>query len=656
MNERSKKELESRKPSAPPQSRSPLHTKVLLLLLLAALAMRVIHGIGTWQDNPRTRLLTADALYYDTWSEKIANNADGIETPLYLPPLYPYILAMVRLVAGASLPYMIIIQAILGLLNLWLIHRLTRRHFSEQAALFAMLPALFYASFIFFETRLMATTLTITLGLSAVMLLERALARGTLPALATAGLCIGVLCEARPNFLIYGALAAGAVFFHTKKPLGHRLRSMGMLALCVFIPLTFSLAYNVAKSGEWILVTGNGGLNFYFGNHLGASGVNDAPTRDFSSIFDQKATARRLAEAERHKPLTQTEVSDYWFQKGMEYIRTEPGAWVRLVMKKLRLFLSSFGYGVIYVPEVEQHLSPVLRLHVLPAGMLLALGAGGMWLALRRNRSRLWPLLLFLATNLATVLAFFMSERFRLPFMAGLMPFAGLFLSKGWECLKARSYPKLVAGSVFTILFTAGSYYLVDEEIRDSQCCRAQISLAAAFLQAGNLDQARIESQSALKIKRTPAGLHNLGLIEEAADHQEQAVVLFEEASRIDPTYLEPLGSLAEIYEKTEEWEKALEMRARMIEIVPHRYEAYFNMGLTCIDAGRTEQGLEYLEKAAEKASGQARVWELLGQAYHEAGKPEKALEALRKASEIDPDLRSPEETVEAWKNKEKTY
>lgn len=638
-------------PNTPERTARVSYRTILMLILLVALLMRIVHGISTWQDNPRVRDLSADALYYDTWAAHIVEGTEGIEKPLYLPPLYPCILAVVRFVSGATLPQMIFIQALLGLLNLWMLHRITRNLFNEKAALFALMPALFYAPFLFYETRLMGTTLTLTLGLLSVMLIERALAKRTIPAFVMAGLCIGVLCELRPNFLLFGALATGLVFLVVKKPMLIRLKSAGLLALGVFIPLVFSLAYNVSTTNDWILVTSNGGINFYFGNHAKASGINDAPSRDFSSIFDQKATAKRLAETAVGKPLTQSEVSDYWYQKGKDRVMDDPGGWFRLVFKKLKLFLSSFGYGVIYVPEVEQHLSFVLSCQVFPAGLLLALGLGGIWLARKNGFMRFLPLLLFLATNLATVLLFFMAERFRMPFLIGILPFAGFFLATRFDHLKKRSHANWITGAIVTAALTVASFFMIDDEIQRGQSSRARISLAAAFTKEGMFDEARDEAEEALKIRKTPAALYHLGLIEEAAGNTIEAVIHYEEASLLDPTYLEPLGNLAMIYEQDKAWDKAIALRARTIEIVPYRYEGYYNMAMTCIDAGRRRDAVKNLKKATERAPGQAAVWEMLANAFHAAGDRDLAISTMQQALTIDPALDGARETIETWKN-----
>lgn len=613
--------------------------RLFFLLLLLALLMRLGHGICTWEGNPSTQKLIADALYYENWSGQIISGSADKEAPFYLPPLYPYFLTLVRLLFGASLPVMLFIQGLLGLLNLWMIHHLARTHFGPRAAFFAVLPALFYAPLLFFETKLVGTTFAIFLGLLSVIVLSRGIRKKSPAILAAAGLLMGLLCETRPNFLIFAGLGLILIVWITALPFRKGWTKASAYAAGLALPLAFSLGYNAATSGEWILITGNGGINFYFGNHENASGVNDAPTREFSSIFDQGPAARRLAEQDLNRSLSQSEVSSYWMRKGLAEIAENPAQWLGLLVKKARLFLSSFGYGVIYLPEVEKHLSWVLRIQILPAGLILALGFCGLWIAFRQRVAGLTVLLIFLFSNVATVLIFFMAERFRTPFMAGLMPFAGLCLAQAWQAMRHNRWKALLIGAAGVACFTALSFLWVDDSIRISQYTRGRLSLAKAFMEAGRYPEARKETGAVLELLRTPSAVYHLGLISEHEGDKEEAMILYREAGRLDPTYLEPLGNLAAIHEASQDWDRAIETRKRVIDIVPDRFEGYYNLGLTCIDAGRIEQGIENLEKASSLAPQSALVWEALGRAYERADKPEKALEAFNKAIMIDPTL-----------------
>jgi tetratricopeptide (TPR) repeat protein len=331
------------------------------------------------------------------------------------------------------------------------------------------------------------------------------------------------------------------------------------------------------------------------------------------------------------------EVSAYWRDKGVEEILADPGAWIRLALRKLRLFLSNFEYGVLYIPEVERFLSVPLALQILPAGLLLALGLPGLYLALKRKHQNLGPLLLFLSSSLATVLLFFMASRFRLPFMAGLLPFAGYFAAWIMESARSKRFGNMVLSIATVAAITAVSHLLVDRDIRSNQLRRAQITLSKALLDQGEPDQARAVAMKAHGLGVTPAVLYQLGLIEEAVGNGIEAELRFEDASRMDPFYLEPLGGLAALYEGRKDWARALEMRQRIIDLVPHRFEAHFNMGLTCADAGDPEGAVLHLKKAVSLAPGHFASWEVLGKAYRLAKEPQKALEAFRKAQEIDP-------------------
>jgi tetratricopeptide (TPR) repeat protein len=406
----------------------------------------------------------------------------------------------------------------------------------------------------------------------------------------------------------------------------------------LFLPLLLCLGYNLVTAGEFVLLTSNGGINFYFGNHSKASGVNDAPTRDFSSIFDQKEAARRLAQADVGRDMKEAEVSSYWRNKGIEEILAQPGAWCRLLIRKIRLFLSNFEYGVIYIPEVERSLSAVQTLQFLPTGILLALGLPGLFLALGRRNRMLGPLLIFLLSSFLTVLLFFMADRFRLPFMAGLLPFAGYFIASGIQTFAHRRYKNLVHFLAWPGLLAAASFLLVDENIRSNQLRRAHITLAKAFLEKDDFAQARTVAMKAYNLGVTPAVLYQLGLIEEAQGNLMEATLRFEDASRLDPYYLEPLGGLARLHERQKNWDQAFTQRQRIIDLVPHRFEAYYNMGKTCAEAGRYEEAITHLKKAVYLAPGSYESWAFLCEVYRLAGKPTEASNALQKAKEIDPE------------------
>ncbi|MBU0753951.1 MAG: tetratricopeptide repeat protein [Planctomycetes bacterium] len=614
-------------------------TRALWIFLLLGLLIRIGHGVAAWHDNPLATHLIADALYYENWSEAIVQGNTSGESPFYLPPLYPYLLALVRTLFGSTLPAMLFIQGILGLLSLWLIHLLTMHFFGKAAAFCALFLALFYAPLLFFETKLLATSLSIFLGLLSVFLLLIGAVNKKPRAFALAGFSIGLLCLARPNFLIFAALTSGFLLLEAIRSHEGNWKRPAIFGLGLVIPLALSLAHNLASSGEMILITGNGGINFYFGNHAAASGVNDAPTRDFSSIFDQRAAAKRMAERAEGATLSQGDVSAYWMRKGLSEIKEDPTSWFGLLLKKAKLYFSSFGYGVIYIPEVEAHLSRVHRLLIIPTGLIIALGAGGIWIALRRRIRGLCVLLLFLFSNVATVLLFFMAERFRVPFMAGLLPFAGLCLAQGIQALRSGARLRPVIGFTAIAGFTLLSCYLVDDTIRQNQYARARISLGKAFMEAGKYSEAREEIAAAIALIPSAAGVFHLGLISEAQGRIDEAEAHFEEALFMDPCYLEPLERLAALYEKAKDWDQAIATRMQIVEIAPDRFEAYYNLGLTCIDANRIDQGLKHLEKAAELDRMQALVWETLGQVYRRKKTPDKALMAFKTAIDLNPVL-----------------
>ena len=83
------------------------------------------------------------------------------------------------------------------------------------------------------------------------------------------------------------------------------------------------------------------GPNFYIGNHAGASGIYEPLTPGGGSAERERSDAERLAEQARGRALSPGEVSDYWLGLALEYIRSQPGDWLRLTGVKLRLTLNA---------------------------------------------------------------------------------------------------------------------------------------------------------------------------------------------------------------------------------------------------------------------------------------------------------------------------
>jgi tetratricopeptide (TPR) repeat protein len=114
-----------------------------------------------------------------------------------------------------------------------------------------------------------------------------------------------------------------------------------------------------------------------------------------------------------------------------------------------------------------------------------------------------------------------------------------------------------------------------------------------------------------------------------------------EELATDDPVLI---VSLADNYFQQKEYQSAIELYQRALQIDPEDVESYNDLGLSLFYIGETNRALEALRKGAAKQPGFQRIQLTLGFVQAQTGDKEAAAAAFRKAIELDPQNRVGEE------------
>ena len=176
------------------------------------------------------------------------------------------------------------------------------------------------------------------------------------------------------------------------------------------------------------------GLNFYVGSSKSSMGTytNVPGVRD--DLIGHHSDAISVAEAAAGHPLMREEVSGYWFGKAFEYIKKEPASYALLLLRKVGLLLTNVGHGLPEEYRVWRWYRPVLSFAIVDYGLILALSLAGAACAWSR---RYEPGILFLVVGgvlyALTLVVFFVGERYRLPLILLMLPFAARGLSSLFE-------------------------------------------------------------------------------------------------------------------------------------------------------------------------------------------------------------------------------
>ena len=183
-----------------------------------------------------------------------------------------------------------------------------------------------------------------------------------------------------------------------------------------------------------LVLSAHVGLNLYMGNNALATGYPKIPPGLSASQEGLLRDSITLAEREAGHKLLRVEVSKHWSDKANAWIRENRGAWWRLIATKLGNFWNAFQYDDLSIITLLQHqgvLPPGLRFGFIAALALPGLGFG----AWRFPRSR-WPAAAVLL-HMAAIMPVFVTERYRLCAVPGLMIFARHDLAVG-ACLVDR--------------------------------------------------------------------------------------------------------------------------------------------------------------------------------------------------------------------------
>jgi len=378
--------------------------------------------------------------------------------PFFVSPLYIYFLAAAHALSAGSLLAAKVVQIALGTAAVGLVWGMTRRLFDDRAALLAGVLYALTGFVTFHEVLILQAALdpfltALFLYLIAVGLVEGSFSSKVWVAAGAAG---GLLALNRPNALlcvVAVAVAVAGASLVARRRGGHSLlpfeenplrtlRFAAALLAGTTAVVALSFARNLIVSGEPVLISSHGGLNFLVGNGPGANGVYRWLDGVTPSVAGQAADARRIAEAETGRTLTARAVSAFFARRAFTWIAAEPGKASRLFAKKLWFVLSNDEMSLNFSTDWYRRESLLLGFLAVGPWLLVPLGGAGLVLALLGagklpgRDAAVWAS--FVPAYALSVAAFFVATRYRLPLAAPLAAGAGGAISILIASLRAR--------------------------------------------------------------------------------------------------------------------------------------------------------------------------------------------------------------------------
>lgn len=585
-----------------------LRRRRLAYLFAFAFAIRLAH-ILLIRTNPFFEHPPVDAGFYVHWARGLSRFGFLGQDVYYQAPLYPYFLASIYKLIGFDFLFPRLLQAVIDAGSCILIYVLARRVGGDRVGWIAGIIAALYGPLIFFQGMLLKTTLSLFLiEATLVSLIGLPKGRSPLRWLAS-GLLLGLSCLARPNILLVLPFLMGWGVWAMRRgdPEGPKSRlaiglRISLLALGTILPIIPVTWRNLRVASDLVLVSSNAGHNFFIGN-------NEFNTTGSYCQFDNVRSHpeyegedfRKIAEESLGRPLKPSEVSSYFFRRGLEFIRTHPGSYLVLQGKKLLLYLNRREVPDNQHMEMFRRFSLILRLPLPGFGLIAPLGLAGLVLLWRRHPGyRL--LAIYTVAYSMSVIAFYVLGRYRIPIVPALIVFAAGAIDALWLAISDKKWGDVKKWAALIVPFAVvvwiplpfmdwqlpqaharlGQVYLdtrksaeaipaFEEAVRlDPENTAALSGLGLARLATGDFGGAERDFLEVIRLRPHKGSSHfNLGYLYEKKGQDQEAMKLYFDAIEIEPTYINPYNHLAWMLDRMGETQKAIQILDSAIKNYP---------------------------------------------------------------------------------------
>jgi tetratricopeptide (TPR) repeat protein len=552
-----------------------------LLVFLLALGVRLVY-LRQAADVPFSSHPIVDGARYWTWAERIAAGDWLGEGVFYQAPLYPYFLAVVRVLFAPKLVAVYVLQAVLSAFGCALLALAGRRLFSPAVGAVGGLMAACYAPTIFYDGVLQKEALAVFLMSALCWLIAVAMVGGRPRIAAAMGVVLGLLALLRENLLPFAPLLLVWLWVQARgAPARARWSALfGFTAGMAIVLLPVGVR-NLVVGGELALTTSQMGTNFYIGNNPDADGSYVALRPGRGAPEFEQADAISLAEQRLGRRLTPRETSRYWMGESFRFIRSEPGKWLRLMMRKTLLFWNANEISDAEDLYFYQRWSWLLRgfAAVWSFGALFPLAAAGACLVWPRRRE-LWLLYAMVLATSVSVIAFYVFGRYRLPIVPLLILFAAAGAVEAAKAVAGRQWRSL---AVFAAaLLSAGLLArapLFDPEERQAGSFYCWSNVLA---EAGRTDEAiEIGREAILHDARMPEAHYNLGTLLARKNEPADAIAEYRTAVDLRPDYPQAWNNLGIVLAMTGDRSGAADALIRALEEDPGHSGARANLELT---------------------------------------------------------------------------
>jgi len=514
---------------------------------------------------------------YPYFAQNIIQGKDIGERLLDISPFYLLVNILSYYLYGTNWEALVIVQVIIASLNSVLVFLIGEKFFGRPVGIIAALLLIFYVNLTIIDLTLEPESILIFINSLIIFMLikakESSQYKYNFLLWFAAGCLMGLSVITKPNSLV---VLIGVLIWMwiTGGNYKLKLKSSILLLTGVIVFIAPITARNYLKFNDFIMTTADGGKVFYHGNGPGANGMGRADL-PFQGFIEEKkndpdaahAMFRETARAISGYPLKPSQCSGFWFDRTLDYIKSDPAQWLSLELRKFYLFWNK--YEVHDLDSNYKNYVTLTKMPLINFGVISVLGILGMLLSIKSFRQTFllnWMILAYLATTLV----FFASSRYRIPAVPFLCIFAGYAITYLSDLLKKKKIKE--TGMMLSVLIILGLLTNIPYREEIARYDRWQMATRVHYSLGANLSFKR-------------------GMYELAIEELKKTIAL-------EPDFVPAYNMLGKSYAILNNLEQAEINFRQVIRLAPELEEGYLNLGLLYRLKGDKPQEKYYLKKA----------------------------------------------------------
>lgn len=536
-----------------------------------------------------------DMHFYDDWAQRIVRGEIKPGVAFYGLPGYPYLLALIYKVFGYNPFAPGLLQAGIDAATAVVIYALSLtifaaneggelpfttgywRYTPNQAKSVAIVAALGWGFFVpaqAYAAVLMPTVWFIFIFWLIVWRIARPNPLASTKECLLIGLLVGLAATSVATILALVPLIF-AVLVLSAKIDGRRWQRLGARLALVVAGITVGTSpcwiHNYIIARDPVFLSAHSGINFWIGNNPKANGYPRFPPglrAGQAAMLEDSITQAELAAGHT---LKRAQISAYWSGKAKHYIADYFRDWLMLLAVKMRNFWNAFQYDDLSIISTLREEGVILP--GLYFGIVAALALPGIVFAWSKVPMSRWVTAAVVVSMLA-LLPVFVTERYRLVAVPGLLIFAAFGLLIFWQALAANRFRT----AVFYLFFLAGSTIAVAWPQRDPALWALDpYNSGWQALESNNLPIA--EKKLAVAHAYVPDNtetLFALGNLRLAQDNHEAAKSFYSAVLSIDSRHKGALNNLGVVALEANQFGEAEKWFRRAEDIDPRNAKTHF--------------------------------------------------------------------------------